>query len=132
MSCSIDESCDDEREDDIPKQFFGRADAPVAFIHGSFCSPELLSHILYSKYDGYNKLKKVTRCGCWVHARRKFVEALPADKELVSTSMVAKGVNLINDMYDIERSLDELPADEKHKQRQERLKPALDMFFRMA
>jgi len=31
------------------------------------------------------------------HARRKFVEALPADKELVSTSTAAKGVNLINE-----------------------------------
>lgn len=50
VSCGIDESCDDEREDDIPKQVFGKADASAAFIAGSFCSPELLSYILYSKY----------------------------------------------------------------------------------
>ena len=197
---------------DIPKQVFGKAMAPAALIQESFCSPELLAHILYSKYVqavllyrqekdyaacgaklsrqtmsnwviwaavskakpvfdlmkekllsqpvvhadetvvqvlhepnkkaktdsrmwvyctdksadryialfdysptrngdnaakflgyysgylvcdgyyGYNKLEMVTRCGCRAHARRKFVEALPTDKELVPTSMAAKGV----------------------------------------
>ena len=199
-SCGIDENRDNEREDDIPVQVILKSDAPAALITGSFCSPELLAHILYSKYvqavplyrqekdyaacgaklsrqtmsnwvvwaavnkakavvdlmkkqlleqpvihadetvvqvlhepkrkaktdsrmwvyctdksadryialfdysptrngdnavkflgeysgyvvcdgfDGYNKLTNVTRCGCWAHARRKFVEALPTDK----------------------------------------------------
>lgn len=224
VSCGIDESRDNENDEDIPKQVIIKAAAPNALIPGSFCSPELLSHILYSKYvqaiplyrqekdyaacgaklsrqtmsnwviwaavnkakavfdimkkqllgqpvvhadetvvqvlhepnkkaktdsrmwvycsdssadryialfeysptrngdnaarflgdyskylvcdgyDGYNKLQKVTRCGCWAHARRKFVEALPTDKGLIPTSMAAKGVNLINEMYAIERS----------------------------
>ena len=249
VSCGIDESRDNENDKDIPRQVIIKATTPAALIPGSFCSPELLAHILYSKYvqavplyrqekdyaacgakisrqtmsnwviwaainkakpvfdimkkillalpvihadetvvqvlhepgkkaktdsrmwvyctdksadryivlfeysptrngdnaarflgeysgylvcdgyDGYNKLQKVTRCGCWAHARRKFVEALPTDKELVSTSMAAKGVNLINEMYAIERSFDELDPEEKHKQRQEQLKPALDVFF---
>ena len=248
-SCGIDENRDNEREDDIPKQVFGRGDAPAALITGSFCSPELLAHILYSKYvqavplyrqekdyaacgaklsrqtmsnwviwaafnkakavvglmkkqileqpvihadetvvqvlhepnrkaktdsrmwvyctdksadryialfdysptrngdnavkflgeysgyvvcdgfDGYNKLTNVTRCGCWAHARRKFVKALPTDKALLSTSTAAKGVNLINEFYAIERSFDEMKPEEKHKQRHEHLKPALDAFF---
>lgn len=46
------------------------------------------------------------KSGCWAHARRKFVEALPTDKELIPTSMAAKGVNLINELYEIERSFD--------------------------
>ena len=236
--CGIDESRDNENDKDIPKQVIIKAAAPNALIPGSFCSPELLAHILYSKYvqavplyrqekdyaacgaklsrqtmsnwviwaavnkakpvfdimkekllgqpvihadetvlqvlhepnkkaktdsrmwvyctdksagryialfdysptrngdnaadflgdysgylvcdgyDGYNKLQKITRCGCWAHARRKFVEALPTDKELVSTSMAAKGVNLINELYEIERSFDRLTPEEKHKQRQ--------------
>ena len=65
-------------------------------------------YLVCDGYDGYNKLEKVTRCGCWAHARRKFVEALPADKELVSTSMAAKSVNLINELYENERSLMDL------------------------
>lgn len=247
-SCGIDESRDNECENDIPKQVFGKAFAPAAMIPGSFCSPELLAHILYSKYvqavplyrqekdyaacgaklsrqnmsnwviwaavnkakpvfdimkekllelpvihadetvvqvlhepgkkaktdsrmwvyctdrfadrymalfeyshtrngsnsvnflgdyagylvcdgyDGYNKLQKVIRCGCWVHARRKFVEALPTNKVLISSSMSSKGVNMINELYAIERSFDGMKPEEEYKQRQERLKPALDVF----
>lgn len=90
---------------------------------------EYSGYLVCDGYDGYNKLQKVTRCGCWAHARRKFVEALPTDKELVSTSKAAKGVNFINEMYAIERSFDGLDPEEKHKQRHEQLIPALDVFF---
>lgn len=30
-------------------------------------------------YAGYNKIPHVTRCGCWAHLRRKFVEAMPPE-----------------------------------------------------
>jgi len=49
-SCGIDENRDNEREDDIPVQVILKSDAPAALITGSFCSPELRTHILYSKY----------------------------------------------------------------------------------
>ena len=66
-SCGIDENRDNEREDDIPKQVFGRGDAPAALITGSFCSPELLAHILYSKYVQavplYRQEKDYAACG---------------------------------------------------------------------
>src|SRR5699024_4008552 len=29
-------------------------------------------------YAGYNQVPDITRCGCWAHLRRKFVEAMPA------------------------------------------------------
>lgn len=57
------------------------------------------------------------------------MEALPTDKAPLSTSTAAKGVNLINEFYAIERSFDEMKPEEKHKQRHEHLKPALDAFF---
>ena len=38
-------------------------------------------------------------------------------------------MNLINELYEIERSFEALTPAEKHKQRQERLKPSLDAFF---
>lgn len=50
VSCGIDESRDNEREEDIPNQVIVKAAAPNALIPGSFCSSELLAHILYSKY----------------------------------------------------------------------------------
>ncbi len=52
-------------------------------------------YLVCDGYDGYNKLTCVTRCGCWAHARRKFVEALPTDKELLATCAAAKGVEIL-------------------------------------
>ncbi len=43
-------------------------------------------------FDGYNKLIEAMRCGCWAHARRKFVEALPTEEALLAISAAAKGV----------------------------------------
>ena len=48
------------------------------------------AYLVCDGYDGYNKLKNVTRCGCWAHARRKFYEALPADEEIRKTSKPMK------------------------------------------
>lgn len=50
VSCGIDESRDNENDKDIPKQVIIKVAAPNALIPGSFCSPELLAHILYLKY----------------------------------------------------------------------------------
>lgn len=30
-------------------------------------------------YAGYNKVPGITRCGCWAHLRRKFVDAMPPE-----------------------------------------------------
>ena len=66
-------------------------------------------------YDAYNKLKKATRCGCWAHVRRKFVDALrnkpkgkedpnalppPEDKEPESVS--EKAIWYINKLFALE------------------------------
>lgn len=90
---------------------------------------EYSGYLVCDGYDGYNKLKNVKRCGCWAHARRKFVEALPNDKELLPTSQAARGVGYINRIYEIERSLGNLNRNEKQKQRQEQIKPVLDEFW---
>ena len=91
-------------------------------------------------YDGYNKLTDAVRCGCWAHAKRKFVEALPTDKELLPTSAAAKGVELCNEIFLLERELEgkdvsgriiqePLTPQQRYTQRQERLKPLLDGLF---
>lgn len=80
-------------------------------------------------YDAYNSLKNAKRCGCFAHARRRFVNALPSDKELIPTSEAAKAIAYINKLYELERSYENLGFEEIHKQRQERSKPVLDEFF---
>ena len=54
------------------------------------------AYLVCDGYDGYNKLKNVTRCGCWAHARRKFYEALPADEGIRKTSRANEGFERIN------------------------------------
>jgi hypothetical protein len=80
-------------------------------------------------FDGYNKLKNVTRCGCWAHVRRKFVDALPDDEELLKTSQAAVGVEYCNRLFKLEREFAALNPEERHAKRQEQSKPVLDGFF---
>ena len=49
VSCGADESRD-ARHEDIEKEHFRKGTAPVLLIPRSFCSPELLAHIIYEKY----------------------------------------------------------------------------------
>jgi transposase len=97
-------------------------------------------YLVCDGYDGYHKLTDMTRCGCWALARRKFAEALPTDKALLTNSAATKGVELCNEIFLLEREFEgkdecgvqfkePLTANERHKQRQERLKPILDAFF---
>ena len=49
-------------------------------------------------YQGYNLLTKVTHCGCWTHARRKWREAMP-DGATVKTSKAAVGFQYCNKLF---------------------------------
>lgn len=86
-------------------------------------------YLVCDGYDGYGKLKNVTRCGCFAHVRRKFTEALPTDKELLASSKAAEGLEWCNKLFSLEREYEQLTPEEKQKQRQERSKAVLDGFF---
>ena len=85
----------------------------------------------YSGYlvtDGcasYNKLTSVTRCGCWAHVRRKFVDALP--KEGAEDSAAAKGIKYIDDLFTIERV--NKGVSEKEKARKEQSAKIVSEFY---
>ncbi len=101
------------RNGDHAKKFFG----------------DFSGYLVCDGYDGYNKLANVTRCGCWAHARRKFVDALPSDKELLPTSQAAIGVDYCNKLFALEREFEHLTTEERHTRRQVETKPILDEFF---
>ena len=97
-------------------------------------------YIVCDGYDAYNKLKKAVRCGCWAHVRRKFVDALPGDKELLPTSAAAKGVEYCNQLFMLERYYsgrnekdeqiaDPMSSEERHNARQTQSKPVVDAFY---
>ena len=98
-------------------------------------------YVVCDGFDGYNKLTKAKRCGCFAHVRRKFVEALPSDQKLWETSVAAKGVKRCDHLFALEREYDgkdkdgkrvhePLPPEEKHRRRTEEVRPLLDEFFK--
>lgn len=96
------------------------------------CAKEFLSGfsgILVSDgYSGYNKLQHVIRAGCWAHARRKWVEAMPKGAD-AKISKAAQGYDFCNQLFELEREFENLPAEERRKQRQESAKPLLDKYW---
>ena len=68
-----------------------------------------LTAVAFYTYDrAFDKLTNVSRCGCFAHVRRKFVKALPTDKELVSGSRAAIGVEWCSKLFDPETEYEEL------------------------
>ncbi len=81
-------------------------------------------------YSGYNKLTGITRCGCWAHLRRKFIEAIPkrnsTDEPL---SMAEIGRDYCNQLFVVERDLKTLSPEERKSKRLELEKPILEAFW---
>ena len=81
-------------------------------------------------YSGYNKLTGITRCGCWVHLRRKFIEAIPkktgTDEPLTNAEI---GRDYCNQLFEIERDLKHLSPAERKSKRLELEKPILEAFW---
>lgn len=84
-------------------------------------------HLVTDGYSGYGKLTDVTRCGCWAHLRRKFIEALPDDKEAAKTSNAAKAIEYIDRLFELERNCK--TDEDRQKQRQKSEKTLIDEFY---
>jgi len=87
----------------------------------------------FSGYDALEKIEGITLCGCWAHARRKFVDVVKADKSSKKTGkMRAADVALkyIKKLYAIEKEAKakDMTAEELFQLRQEKSKPVLDNF----
>lgn len=81
-------------------------------------------------YSGYNKLSGITRCGCWAHLRRKFVEAIPSGESSGSQLTTAEmGRNYCNQLFKIEEGLKDLSSKERFCKRLELSKPVLEVFW---
>lgn len=76
-------------------------------------------------YEVYNNLSKCTHTGCYAHARRKFLDAIPKGKK---EGKAYEAFMLIEKMYSIEKKIQETAdsLEEIKKQRQEKIKPILE------
>jgi len=75
-------------------------------------------------YTGYKALfaNGVTEAGCLAHARRKFHELWANHQSKVGEQALA----LFTHLYEVERAVADLPADERRSIRQEKAKPIAD------
>jgi transposase len=73
----------------------------------------------YTGYDALYRTGRIREIGCWAHARRGFVEALPTD------ARAAPMVALIQALYQVERALADETGDIRRTRRQEASVPIL-------
>lgn len=83
--------------------------------------------LICDDYSGYKQTMAagVTEAGCMAHARRKFHE-LWANH---SSTLAEHALKLVGVLYDVERDIKDLPADERHRIRQLRSRPAADLLY---
>lgn len=73
----------------------------------------------YKGYDALYRTGRVIEVGCWAHARRRFRESLETDPR------AAPMLELIQQLYSVERELAELEPAERRTHRLERSAPRL-------
>ncbi len=86
-------------------------------------------YLVCDGYAGYNLLTGVKRCGCMIHLRRYFVNALPDDKSLRSTSIAARAIEYIDRIYHEEKLLADKTTEERYAGRLAKENPLLDELF---
>ena len=106
-----------------------RADHPREFLSG------FSGIVVTDGYQVYHKLEReredLTVAGCWIHARRPFSEFIKSlGKETDAKGTIAfEAQNLITEMMHIDNGFDDLPAEDRIRQRQLILKPKVDAYF---
>jgi transposase len=73
----------------------------------------------YTGYDALYRTGRIREIGCWAHARRGFVEALPTD------ARAAPIVALIQELYQVERAIAEDGVERRHARREAESVPIL-------
>lgn len=86
-------------------------------------------YLISDACSDYEKVEGITRCFCWSHLRRYFVEALPGDVNQPEATIPCQAIEYCSKLFKIEEEIEKLPPEEKKKQRQSRSKKVLDAFW---
>jgi hypothetical protein len=92
-------------------------DGPTAFL-AAFAGD--LQADAYTGYDALYRTGRIREFGCWAHARRGFVEALPTD------ARAARMIELVQQLYQVERAGADDSVDARRARRQAHSVPVLD------
>lgn len=85
--------------------------------------------VITDAYSGYNNLENVTNVYCWAHARRKFVDSLPAKIDDINGTLSKQALDKIKELFMIEHEIENEIPEKKAKIRQEKAMPLLEGFF---
>lgn len=83
-------------------------------------------------YRGYEKVAGITRCMCWSHLRRYFVDALPKDVKSPEATIPSEAIHRINKLFKIEQRLDILSPEKRKEERRILETEILDEFWAWA
>lgn len=88
-------------------------------------------YLMTDGYSGYNELPEVTRCCCWAHVRRYFVDAVPTGKESDMSVPAVQGVAYCDKLFTYERRAKERgdTPKQRYNWRLKKEKPVIDAFF---
>ncbi len=86
-------------------------------------------YLINDAYQGYNKVEGVTRCYCWAHLRRYFVEALSEDLKSEESSVPQQAIEKIGQLFKIEEEIANKSAEERLRIRKEKSAKLVDEFF---
>ncbi|MCI6165885.1 MAG: IS66 family transposase [Lachnospira sp.] len=108
-------------------QPFRRADHPREFLK------DFSGIVITDGYQVYHKLGKeredLSIGGCWIHARRPFAEFIKSIKESADGTIAQEAYTMITEMLHIDNDFDDLPSDDRLKQRQLILAEKVDAYF---
>jgi transposase len=90
---------------------------------------EFKGYLHTDAYAGYKKVPEITRCFCWAHLRRKFVDILPKDTKSPEATIPSQGIEFCNKLFEIEKALKGRSCEERKRQRLDQAKPVLDAFW---
>ncbi len=84
----------------------------------------------YAGYDALGRQAGVDLVGCWVHARRKFMDVIKAKSKKGKKGIADKAIGYIGKLYQIEKQAkkNDLNPVAIYQLRQEKAKPILDEF----
>ena len=82
-------------------------------------------------YTGYEKVEGITRCLCYSHLRRYYIDAIPLDsrKKEIKGSGGAVGRNYCDKIFNLERKWKNLPPEDRKMKRLRYSVPILLEFF---
>ena len=85
-------------------------------------------YLMCDGFSGYNVVSGVRRTGCWAHARRYLLDAVPPKKQLDYSLPAVQGIAYIDKLFDHERRIHKIKrsADEVKELRLRDEKPILE------